>query len=88
MKNNSITYSKIRLDLGNYDIHNLLNNIKCPTLIIYGEKSIFSNEAVQELKNSIPNSSLITIKRAGHFPYMESPAEFLNTVREFYNKSK
>jgi len=83
LKNNTVTNSKIRNDLGNYDIHNLLNKIKCPTLTIYGDKSIFSNESITELTNGISNSTLIRIPESGHFPYMESPPEFLKAIKIF-----
>ena len=47
---------------------------------------IWREKYFQELKNSISNSTLIRIKGAGHFPYMESPKEFLNAIKTFFGK--
>lgn len=56
----------------NCDLTNEAKKINCDTLLIYGinDKSvpIYIGKKIQSL---IKNSALITVKRCGHFPYVE-----------------
>ena len=65
--------------------HNLgeeLNQIKQPTLLIWGNNDIVTPPFVaEEFKKLIPNSQLHFIDKCGHAPMMEVPAEF-NTILE------
>jgi pimeloyl-ACP methyl ester carboxylesterase len=65
--------------------HNLgeeLNQIKQPTLLIWGKNDIVTPPFVaEEFKKLIPNSQLQFIDKCGHAPMMEVPNEF-NVILE------
>ena len=67
--------------------HNLgeeLNQIKQPTLLIWGNNDIVTPPFVaEEFKKLIPNSELHFIDKCGHAPMMEVPVEFNNILEKF-----
>ena len=67
--------------------HNLgeeLNQIKQPTLLIWGKNDIFTTPFVaEEFKKLIPNSQLHFIDKCGHAPMMEVPVEFNIILEKF-----
>jgi pimeloyl-ACP methyl ester carboxylesterase len=70
--------------------HNLgdkLNNIKVPTLLVWGKQDNvtppFVGEKFHEL---IPNSRLYFIDECGHAPMMEKPEEFNNILEDFLDE--
>jgi proline iminopeptidase len=69
--------------LENFDFHERLSAITCPTLIIHGDADSVPLEAVQEIHRRIKNSHLIILRNTGHFPFIESPAEFFKAVADF-----
>lgn len=81
--NYNVTGKFIWKDLGNYDIHDKLRSVNSSTLIIHGEKDVISIEGPKAIFRQLPNSKLVIMKDVGHFPYMEKPRAFRNTVRRF-----
>lgn len=67
--------------------HNLgeeLNQIKQPTLLIWGKNDIVTPPFVaEEFKKLIPNSQLHFIDKCGHAPMMEVPVEFNIILENF-----
>ena len=67
--------------------HNLgeeLNQIKQPTLLIWGKNDIVTPPFVaEEFKKLIPNSQLHFIDKCGHAPMMEVPFEFNSILEKF-----
>ena len=60
------------------DLLNNLASIKTPTLLISGEADTVVPVSDQpKLKNQIPNSTLVLIKKAGHLPQEEQPEDFV-----------
>lgn len=70
--------------------HNLgeeLNNIKQPTLLIWGNNDTITPPFVaQEFHKLIPNSELYFIDKCGHAPMMEQPEEFNAILDKFLKK--
>ncbi len=61
--------------------------IGLPTLFIDGENSNYIRDIdFPIIKNLFPNSSIITIKNAGHWVHAEQPEDFLKTVSDFLLK--
>ena len=61
-----------------------LSNIKCKTLIIFGEKDTETPlYLADKLNKNIKNSIKFVIKNAGHFCFVESFYEFNLIVKEF-----
>ncbi len=67
----------------NHDAYQELNKIKCPTLIIGGEKDkiIGDSKIQQEMADAIPNSKLIIYPELGHDAYTEK--DFFTNVLDF-----
>ena len=63
-----------------------LPEIKVPTLIYCGEEDSAFTEAVQILKQGIPDSELVTVKGVGHSPHEESPEVFNEALVRFLGR--
>lgn len=72
------------LPLWEQDLAGRLNEIRHPTLIIWGEKdAIFPVEVGHELKAMIAGSRLEIVRNAGHIPQWERPDEVNALLRAF-----
>ena len=57
-----------------------------PTLFVRGENSRYIlDEDIPHIKDLFPNSSLVTIKNAGHWVHADAPEAFAKTVLAFLN---
>ncbi|HAL94759.1 MAG TPA: alpha/beta hydrolase [Chitinophagaceae bacterium] len=78
----ALAKSAIRNNLGEE-----LNQIKLPTLLIWGNNDTITPPFVgQEFNKLIPNSELHFIDKCGHAPMMEVPDEFNKILHGFLNK--
>ncbi len=80
----ALAKSAIRNNLGEE-----LNQIKQPTLLVWGNNDIITPPFVgQEFNKLIPNSELHFIDKCGHAPMMEVPGEFNTILTNFLSKNK
>jgi len=78
----ALAKSAIRNNLGDE-----LNNIKQPTLLIWGNNDTVTPPFVaKEFQKLIPNSELHFIDKCGHAPMMEVPEEFNIILHKFLKK--
>jgi 2-hydroxy-6-oxonona-2,4-dienedioate hydrolase len=78
----ALAKSAIRNNLGEE-----LNQIKQPTLLIWGQNDTITPPFVaEEFHKLIPNSELHFIDKCGHAPMMEVPQAFNNILEEFLVK--
>ncbi len=78
----ALAKSAIRNNLGDE-----LNNIKQPTLLIWGNNDNVTPPFVaREFQKLIPNSELHFIDKCGHAPMMEVPEEFNAVLHKFLKK--
>lgn len=78
----ALAKSAIRNNLGEE-----LNNIKQPTLLIWGNNDTITPPFVaREFHRLIPNSELCFIDKCGHAPMMEQPEEFNVILDKFLKK--
>jgi pimeloyl-ACP methyl ester carboxylesterase len=78
----ALAKSAIRNNLGEE-----LNQIKKPTLLIWGNNDIITPPFVaKEFNKLIPNSELQFIDKCGHAPMMEVPDEFNAILHKFLKK--
>jgi pimeloyl-ACP methyl ester carboxylesterase len=78
----ALAKSAIRNNLGTE-----LNEIKQPTLLIWGKNDCVTPPLVGEAFNKlIPNSQLHFIDKCGHAPMMEVPEEFNTILEKFLNE--
>ncbi len=70
--------------LVNVDIRDALPNIKCPSLLIWGENDTATplNDA-KVIESLIPDAGLCVIRGAGHFAFCEKPYEAHAILRSF-----
>lgn len=78
----ALAKSAIRNNLGEE-----LNQIKQPTLLIWGNNDVVTPPFVaREFNKMIPNSELYFVDKCGHAPMMEVPAEFNEILEKFLTK--
>ena len=66
-----------------------VSKIKCPTLVVYGDKSkTFLPSVSVKLKKLLPHVSMKKMSNTGHFIPMEKPEELAGIVSEFIEKQK
>jgi proline iminopeptidase len=67
-----------------FDVRSELKKVTAPALIVVGEDDFMcSPESATILHLALPNSKLLLIEDAGHFPWMEQPEVFNTRVPEF-----
>jgi pimeloyl-ACP methyl ester carboxylesterase len=67
-----------------YDFRERLPEIRCPTLIVWGENdSILPVKDAQEFERLIPDSRKLVMRETGHVPMAERPEAFNETLAGF-----
>lgn len=80
---NSGTLQNIFIKVVNEDLTNLLEKIKCATLIIWGEKDrVLSIKQAKIIKSLIKDSILRVVWGADHWPHFSKTQEFLTILNE------
>lgn len=67
-----------------------LNKIKVPTLVVAGDDDFICDKVSQadRIIKEIPNASLIVLKDAGHFGWVEQPEQFFAQTKKWLKKQK
>lgn len=66
-----------------YSLHQELNKIDIPTLIIHGDYDPIPLSTAEKIHQSIPHSEFILMKQCGHFPHLEDPESYMNHINRF-----
>lgn len=75
---------KTMVSLVNTDLRDIIGNISCPTLLIWGEKDTATPLSDAEIiKGLIPDSGLCVIKGAGHYSFCEQPYQAAAILNSF-----
>jgi pimeloyl-ACP methyl ester carboxylesterase len=70
-----------------YDFRERLGEIRCPTLIVWGEDdTILPVRDAHEFERLIPNTRSVVMKDTGHIPMLERPTEFNELLAEFLSE--
>jgi proline iminopeptidase len=70
--------------LSTYNTLPRLHEISCPTLVLVGRDDFICPPSQAQLMHEhIPHSQLVVFEHSGHFPWIEEPALFAQTVREW-----
>jgi 3-oxoadipate enol-lactonase len=65
-----------------------VENIRVPTLIMYGEEdTVYPPELARAMAARIPGAQLVMIKGAGHLANLEQPEEFNRILLEFLTRN-
>ena len=77
---------KTLVSLVNSDVSNLLPNIKCPTLLIWGsnDTAVPVSDA-QKMEKLIPDAGLCVLEGCGHFAFIEKPYDVEMILNSFIN---
>jgi proline iminopeptidase len=68
---------------GNYDIRPKLKNIAAPVLLLQGRQDLAGEANVWEAHSLINNSTLASIDKCGHMPWLEQPEQTWKIVDNF-----
>ena len=75
---------KTLVSLVNTDLSEILPNIKCPSLLIWGENDTATPlRDAQKMEKLIPDAGLCVIKGTGHYSFCERPYEAHAILRSF-----
>lgn len=75
---------KTLVSLVNTDLRELLPNIACPTLLIWGENDTATPLSDAKIMESlVPDAGLCVLKGTGHFSFVEKPFEAHAILRSF-----
>lgn len=89
LANDPETYIAIMEDLASICLCEGLRSVRCPTMIVTGEDDMSSVrgrlplESAKMLHNLITGSQLVIIPKARHYPHIDHPELFNETVRSF-----
>ncbi|MEL4456497.1 alpha/beta fold hydrolase [Lutimonas vermicola] len=76
------SYYKMK-SIGNWDITSQLANVKARVLILAGDNDAIPFASFEHWNNSLPNSSLLNFKGAGHLPNADEPTAFFLAIETF-----
>ena len=69
----------------NEDLTEYAKNIKCPVLLIYGQKDVdVPITEGQVLEQLIPDAGLVTYEEAHHYAYLEKLSQTLSILNNFF----
>ncbi len=69
-----------------YDYHEDLNKITCPSLIIHGTHDPIPPHTAEKIGKHISDITYFLLEECGHLPFVEKPDEFFPLVEEFLEK--
>jgi len=66
-----------------FDLYEGLAKINKKSLIVAADKDVIPFHYMEQLHTHIPASKLMLIKNCGHFPYIDQPEIFFETIQNF-----
>jgi len=82
-------YKKVIPGVALFNALSKVNQVKCPTLIIAGDRDLtVPLAAKQQLHRAIPQSEMIIIPDSGHATPIDQPEEFNKVLVEFLKKNR
>jgi proline iminopeptidase len=73
--------------LGQWDWRLSLSRVQAPTLVIHGAKDPLPLEGAKAWAAVLPSCRLLALEGVGHFPYLEVPDRFFETVNQFLQEN-
>ena len=75
---------KTMVNVVNTDLRHLLPSFSCPTILIWGENDTDTPlRDAQTIEKLIPDAGLCVIKGAGHFSFLNNPAQTAAILKSF-----
>jgi proline iminopeptidase len=69
--------------LGDWDWQPALRTVTAPALVIHGTSDPLPVPSARRWAAALPNGRLLLLQGIGHFPYLEVPERFFDSVNEF-----
>ena len=81
------TYARILSALGDHDACDEVDRIRCPGLVITGDKDIMTPvKTAQRIRSRMRDCDLIVIEGATHYAAVEFPERVIEGVEEFLRR--
>lgn len=85
-RNSSGTMRRILVKVVNEDLSYLLEQIECPTLLIWGDLDDATPlYQAKIMEDKIKDSGLVVLEGTGHFSYVEDYNKFALVIKSFFN---
>ena len=68
-----------------YNLLPKLKSLKIPTLVIYGDHDFIPAATAEHIAEAIPTAHMVTLKKCGHFSYMECPIAVREQIDSFFH---
>jgi pimeloyl-ACP methyl ester carboxylesterase len=77
-------YHEVHSWLDRPDVHDRLDEIDVPVLVVHGEEDeSFAPERAEAMVEALPDARMVTVPNAGHSANLERPAVVNDAIREF-----
>lgn len=76
-------YPHVSLSAASFDLRPRLAAISAPVLVLHGELDLIDPLSAREWARALPNARLLIVPHAGHFPHVDAPRQFFQTVDRF-----
>jgi proline iminopeptidase len=83
IKNGDAVAGHILQSIGEFDLHEDLRAIRCPTLIIHGDSDPMPVKYAEMIHESIGGSELVIAEGAGHWLFVDATETFTSSVLDF-----
>lgn len=70
------------------DLFPQLKKLNVPTLILHGKQDVVPAWTAKEIHKAIPNSEITILDECGHFPYIEKPKQFFDSLEKFLEQGE
>ena len=86
IKNGNEVAGLILRSIGDFDLHEDLRAIRCPTLILHGDSDPMPVKYAEMIHESIRNSELVIIEGSGHWPFVDATETFTSSICDFLER--
>jgi len=74
---------------GIFDLREVLQNVKCPTLVLYPDRSaLFDVEQAVLMYRSLPEGELAVLPNCGHNTYEQQPEDYQRIILSFLERHR
>jgi proline iminopeptidase len=71
-----------------YDLLPKLASVHVPTLVVYGDHDFIPVETAAHITRALPDARMVTLKKCGHFSYLECSGALRRAVDAFFRSSQ
>ena len=83
IKNGNAVAGHILESIGDFELHEDLKAIRCPTLVIHGDADPMPFKYAEMIDESIEGSELVIVEGAGHWLFVDATETFVSSIFDF-----